>query len=62
MSRLIDADKLRKDIQSVNEGIEEPKMLVRCENCTHKDRVSDYCMCLNREIKPEDFCSLGIQK
>ena len=36
--------------------------VVRCENCIHKDRVSDYCMYLKREINPEDFCCYGVQK
>lgn len=42
-------------IQSINE-------VVCCEDCKHKDRVSDYCMYLKREIKPEDFCCYGVQK
>ena len=36
--------------------------VVQCENCKHKDRVSDYCMYLKREINPKDFCYCGVQK
>lgn len=53
---------VKEHIPTVNEGIEEPKMVVRCENCRHKDRVSDYCMYLKREVKREEFCCYGVQK
>jgi len=50
----------------INEWIVEVEKelgeVVHCENCRHKDRVSDYCMYLKREINPEDFCCCGVQK
>lgn len=33
--------------------------VIRCKNCKHKDKVSDYCMYLRREVKRDDFCSRG---
>ena len=36
--------------------------VIRCKDCKHKDRVSDYCMFLKREVKREDFCSRGEKK
>ena len=52
----------KEHIPTVNEEIEEPKVLVRCKNCIHKDRVSDYCMRLKREVKREESCCWGTQK
>lgn len=68
--RLIDADKLEPheihddngftEVVYMDDIREMPTIkIVQCKYCIHKDRVSDYCMYLKREVKREDFCCLG---
>lgn len=52
----------KEHIPTVTEGIEEPKMLVRCKDCKYWEVDNDVGFCVRTEDcdwNADDFCSRG---
>lgn len=63
VSRLCkERDELRQLLEKQFEAYKQAVEVVRCKDCKHYDKRSDFCEAIGFSCLPDNFCSYGERK